>query len=161
MQSLLEVTWRNAGWGRCLREMLDNVIALNESRLRRILRGCGSYHHRDGSPDYLRQDRPDRRPRHAWVDCTIVTPGAKRHRSPLHFSPEWSCRRNSRRAAGVMSLSTSWERLGGRVVPTRVDLSLPTLMLEFRSSSHAAPNRRSRIDSELHDGVQGCESGSG
>jgi putative transposase len=57
--------WQNGiaeRWiGSCRRELLDHVIALNESHLRRLLREYVSYHHEDRLHDSLEKDTPNRR----------------------------------------------------------------------------------------------------
>jgi hypothetical protein len=58
--------WQNGiaeRWvGSCRRELLDHVIALNESHLRRLMREYVSYHHEDRIHDSLEKDTPNRRP---------------------------------------------------------------------------------------------------
>ena len=57
--------WQNGlaeRWiGSCRREILDQVIALNEEHLRRILREYVNYHHEDRLHDALEKDTPNRR----------------------------------------------------------------------------------------------------
>ena len=57
--------WQNGlaeRWiGSCRREILDHVIALNETHLRRILRDYVNYHHEDRLHDALAKDTPSRR----------------------------------------------------------------------------------------------------
>ena len=57
--------WQNGiaeRWvGSCRREMLDHVIALNESHLRRLLRDYVNYHQEDRTHDSLEKDTPNRR----------------------------------------------------------------------------------------------------
>jgi hypothetical protein len=51
-----------ARWiGRCRREILDHVIALNETHLRRLIRDYVKYHHEDRIHDSLAKDTPNRR----------------------------------------------------------------------------------------------------
>ena len=61
--------WQNGiaeRWvGRCRREILDHIIALNEHHLRRLLCEYVNYHHEDRIHDSLDKDTPNRRP----VDC--------------------------------------------------------------------------------------------
>ena len=58
--------WQNGlaeRWiGSCRRELLDHVIALNESHLRRLIREYLAYHHEDRIHDSLKKDTPNRRP---------------------------------------------------------------------------------------------------
>jgi hypothetical protein len=42
--------------------MTDNVIALNERHLRRLMRDYVNYHHDDRIHDSLNKDTPNRRP---------------------------------------------------------------------------------------------------
>ena len=57
--------WQNGlaeRWIRsCRRELLDHVIALNESHLRRLIREYVSYHHEDRIHDSLEKDTPHHR----------------------------------------------------------------------------------------------------
>jgi hypothetical protein len=48
--------------GSCRREILDHVIALNESHLRRLVRDYVNYHREDRIHDGLSKDTPNRRP---------------------------------------------------------------------------------------------------
>jgi putative transposase len=54
--------WQNGiaeRWiGSCRRELLDHVIALNESHLRRLIRDYISYYHEDRIHDSLEKDSP-------------------------------------------------------------------------------------------------------
>jgi transposase InsO family protein len=58
--------WQNGlaeRWvGSCRRELLDHIIALNESHLRRLIRAYVGYHREDRSHDALEKDTPNRRP---------------------------------------------------------------------------------------------------
>ena len=57
--------WQNGipeRWiGCCRRELLDHVIALSESHLRRLIRGYVRYHHEDRTHDSLQKDTPNPR----------------------------------------------------------------------------------------------------
>jgi len=57
--------WQNGiaeRWiGSCRREILDHVIALNETHLRRLIRDYVNYHHEDRIHDSLEKDTPNRR----------------------------------------------------------------------------------------------------
>jgi len=57
--------WQNGvaeRWiGSCRRELLDHVIALNESHLRRLIRDYISYYHADRTHDSLEKDCPETR----------------------------------------------------------------------------------------------------
>jgi putative transposase len=61
----LQAPWQNGlaeRWvGSCRREILDHVIALNESHLRRLLRDYVNYHQEDRTHDSLEKDTPNRR----------------------------------------------------------------------------------------------------
>jgi hypothetical protein len=48
--------------GSCRREILDQVIALNERHLRRLMRDYVNYHHEDRIHDSLSKDTPNGRP---------------------------------------------------------------------------------------------------
>ena len=58
----VQAPWQNGlaeRWiGSCRRELLDHVIALNESHLRRLIREYVSYHHEDRIHDSLEKDAP-------------------------------------------------------------------------------------------------------
>ena len=58
----VQAPWQNGlaeRWiGSCRRELLDHVIALNESHLRRLIREYVSYHHEDRIHDSLEKDTP-------------------------------------------------------------------------------------------------------
>jgi hypothetical protein len=62
----VQAPWQNGlaeGWiGSCRRELLDHVIVLNETHLRRLLREYVAYHHEDRIHDSLEKDTPNRRP---------------------------------------------------------------------------------------------------
>ena len=53
-------TFPEAGPYRCV--ILDQVIALNEQHLRRLIRDYVSYYHQDRIHDSLEKDTPNRRP---------------------------------------------------------------------------------------------------
>ena len=53
---------RSDGWEVARREILDQVIALNEPHLRRLMRDYVNYHHEDRIHDGLSKDTPNRRP---------------------------------------------------------------------------------------------------
>jgi putative transposase len=61
----VEAPWQNGlaeRWvGSCRREILDHVIALNESHLRRLLGAYVNYHHQDRTHDSLTKDTPQPR----------------------------------------------------------------------------------------------------
>jgi putative transposase len=69
----VQAPWQNGlaeRWiGSCRRELLDHVIALNESHLRRLIREYVAYHHEDRIHDSLEKDTPNRRP----IDCRRST----------------------------------------------------------------------------------------
>jgi putative transposase len=48
--------------GKLPREILDQVIALNEQHLRRLIRDYVSYYHQDRIHDSLQKDTPHQRP---------------------------------------------------------------------------------------------------
>jgi putative transposase len=62
----VKAPWQNGiaeRWvGSARREILDHVIALNESHLRRLLRAYIAYHHEDRVHDALGKDTPNQRP---------------------------------------------------------------------------------------------------
>jgi transposase InsO family protein len=65
----VQAPWQNGiaeRWvGSCRREILDHIIALNESHLRRLMRDYVSYYHEDrihDAHDALDKDTPNRRP---------------------------------------------------------------------------------------------------
>lgn len=62
----IQAPWQNGTaerWvGSCRSELLDHVIVLNESHLRRLIRDYVNYHHEDRTHDSLGKDTPDARP---------------------------------------------------------------------------------------------------
>jgi transposase InsO family protein len=62
----VQAPWQNGiaeRWvGSCRREILDHVIALNESHLRRLIRDYLAYYHDDRTHDALSKDTPNQRP---------------------------------------------------------------------------------------------------
>jgi len=56
----LRETFPEAGPYRCV--ILDQVIALNEQHLRRLIRDNASYHDQDRIHDSVEKDTPNRRP---------------------------------------------------------------------------------------------------
>jgi putative transposase len=58
--------WQNGlaeRWiGSCRRELLDHIIPLNESHLRRLIREYVAYYHEDRTHDSLKKDTPNGRP---------------------------------------------------------------------------------------------------
>jgi transposase InsO family protein len=85
--------WQNGieeRWvGSCRREILDRVIALSETHLRRLIGDYIAYHRDDRIHDSLNRDTPDRRP----VECrrspeTRVTSGPRL--GGLHHRCGWS-----------------------------------------------------------------------
>ena len=62
----IQAPWQNGlaeRWiGSCRRELLDHVIPLNESHLRRLIREYVAYHHEDRIHDSLEKDTPNPRP---------------------------------------------------------------------------------------------------
>ncbi len=91
----IQAPWQNGvadRWiGTCRRELLDHVIALNESHLHRLIREYIAYYHEDRTHDALRKRKlrtrglsnSNRRTRHksllrfGSVDCIIATSGAR------------------------------------------------------------------------------------
>jgi putative transposase len=65
-QTSVQAPWQNGlaeRWvGSCRRELLDHIIAFNESHLRRLIRAYVAYHHEDRCHDALGKDTPNRRP---------------------------------------------------------------------------------------------------
>ncbi len=81
--------WQNGvteRWiGSCRRELLDHVIALNESHLRRLIRDYISYYHADRTHDSLEKDCPEirsifYRPDDSSEICSIPPAGGLHHR---------------------------------------------------------------------------------
>ena len=70
--------WQNGvaeRWvGICRRELLDHVIVLNESRLRRLIRDYIRYYHEDRIHDALDKDTPEPGPveRRKGAQCRVV-----------------------------------------------------------------------------------------
>ena len=66
VRTSLQSPWQNGvaeRWvGSCRRELLDQVIILNESHLRRLVRDYIRYYHEDRIHDSLGKDTPERRP---------------------------------------------------------------------------------------------------
>jgi len=65
-QTSVRAPWQNGiaeRWiGSCRREILDQIIALNEEHLRRVLREYVNYRKQDRLHDFLAKDAPKRRP---------------------------------------------------------------------------------------------------
>ena len=61
----IQAPWQNGiaeRWiGSCRRELLDHIIAVNETHLRRLIRDYVAYHHEDRTHDALDKDTPKRR----------------------------------------------------------------------------------------------------
>ena len=85
----IQSPWQNGiaeRWvGSCRREILDHVIALNETHLRRLIRDYVNYYHEDRIHDSLEKDTPNRRrveQRPAANATVISTPrlGGMHHR---------------------------------------------------------------------------------
>jgi Integrase core domain len=80
--------WQNGiaeRWvGSCRRELLDDVIVLNENHLRRLVRDYIRYYHEDRTHDSLDKDTPERRaiePRKSkWIQSNS-------HASPRRTAP--------------------------------------------------------------------------
>jgi hypothetical protein len=68
--------------GSIRRECLDQVIVLNETHLRRLLRAHIVYYHRSRTHLSLTKDAPDGRPACAGYGLIVVTPevGGLHHR---------------------------------------------------------------------------------
>ena len=62
----IQAPWQNGTaerWvGSCRRELLDHIIPVNESHLRRLIGEYVIYHHQDRIHDALQKDTPNRRP---------------------------------------------------------------------------------------------------
>jgi hypothetical protein len=84
----IQAPWQNGleRWvGSCRRELLDQIIAINEGHLRRLLGACVTCHHEDRIHDALDKDTPKRRsiqPRPSPTVKLISVPrlGGLRHR---------------------------------------------------------------------------------
>jgi hypothetical protein len=85
----LQAPWQNGlaeQWvGSCRRELLDQIIAINEGHLRRLLGDYVTYHHEDRIHDALDKDTPKRRaiqPRPSRIAKVISMPrlGGLHHR---------------------------------------------------------------------------------
>ena len=81
--------WQNGvaeRWiGSCRRELLDHVIALNESHLRRLIRDYISYYNSDRTHDSLDKDSPairpvSNKPENSSAICSIPRVGGLHHR---------------------------------------------------------------------------------
>ena len=85
----VQAPWQNGlaeRWiGSCRRELLDHVIALNESHLRRLIREYVSYHHEDRIHDSLEKDTPihraiERKPASSATVISTARLGGLHHR---------------------------------------------------------------------------------
>ena len=85
----VQAPWQNGTaerWiGSCRRELLDHVIALSETHLRRLIREYVNYHHEDRIHDSLQKDTPNSRsvqPRPSSTATVISAPrmGGLHHR---------------------------------------------------------------------------------
>jgi putative transposase len=76
-----QAPWQNGiaeRWvGSCRREVLDQVIALNEAHLRRVIRDYVNYYHEDRIHDSLSKDTPNGRPTEhkASLKATVISSG--------------------------------------------------------------------------------------
>jgi putative transposase len=61
--------------GSCRREILDHVIPMNETHLRRLLRDYVNYHHEDRVHDSLEKDTPNKRrvEQKPAADATLIS----------------------------------------------------------------------------------------
>jgi putative transposase len=88
----LQAPWQNGiaeRWvGSARREILDHVIALNESHLRRLLRAYIAYHHEDRVPDALGKDTPNQRPIENRPSATAMVVSSARL-GGLHHRYSW------------------------------------------------------------------------
>ena len=75
----IQAPWQNGTaerWvGSCRRELLDHVVPLNESHLRRLIAEYVVYHHEDRIHDSLDKDTPNRRPveSRAAASATVIS----------------------------------------------------------------------------------------
>ena len=85
----VQAPWQNGlaeRWiGSCRRELLDHVIALNESHVRRLIREYVSYHHEDRIHDSLEKDAPihraiERKPDSSATVISMARLGGLHHR---------------------------------------------------------------------------------
>jgi hypothetical protein len=96
---------RKDAWKVASREILDQVIALNEPRLRRLIRDYVNYYHKDQIHCSLGKDTPNGRPnrtkavlashgnlvRALGPDCIIGIPGKRQHKEcccPIEIDQE-------------------------------------------------------------------------
>ena len=65
MQTSIQSPWQNGvaeRWvGSCRRDLLDQIIALNERQLHRLIRAYVDYYHHDRIHDARQKDTPDPR----------------------------------------------------------------------------------------------------
>ncbi|MGH9721304.1 MAG: integrase core domain-containing protein [Bryobacteraceae bacterium] len=87
-----QAPWQNGiaeRWiGSCRRELLDHIMALTESHLRRLLREYVAYHHDDRTHDSFEKDTPNRRLiEHRLASTAKVTASARL--GGLHHRYSW------------------------------------------------------------------------
>jgi hypothetical protein len=132
--------------GSCRREMLDQVIALNEQSLRRLVRDYVNYYHEDRIHDSLGKDTPNKRPveqkpaANATViscprlgACSIATDGAKRRRATTSYDSVIAVRRSPK-------ARTRLQVLPRRAIPGALRLTLlRTISLRVCGTSRSPP----------------------
>jgi transposase InsO family protein len=88
----VQAPWQNGTaerWvGSARREILDHVIALNESHLRRLIREYVAYHQEDRIHDALNKDTPNRRPIENRPSPTAIVVSSPRL-GGLHHRYSW------------------------------------------------------------------------
>jgi putative transposase len=88
----VQAPWQNGlaeRWiGSCRRELLNHVIPLNESHLRRLVREYVAYHHEDRTHDSLNKDTPNQRPIEHRPAATVKVTGSARL-GGLHHRYSW------------------------------------------------------------------------
>jgi putative transposase len=76
----IHAPWQNGTaerWvGSCRREVLDHIIPLNESHLRRLIDEYVMYYHEDRIHDALQKDTPYRRPMEIRPSAAVISSAA-------------------------------------------------------------------------------------
>ena len=88
----IRAPWQNGvaeRWvGSCRRELLDQIIALNERHLYRLIREYVDYYHQDRIHDALEKDTPNRRPVE-WKPSASATVKSMARAGGLHHRYSW------------------------------------------------------------------------
>ena len=90
VRTMVRCPWQNGvaeRWvGNCRRELLDHVMALNESHLKRLIAAYVSYYHQDRTHYGLAKQTPDER-----TVCTATGKGARSSFEPPRLALSAAC----------------------------------------------------------------------